>query len=150
MKLEIIERNPLKLKQNCNSENYRELLNLYEDFYKKIGFTLPWVGYFIINENKIVGSCGFVGPPEKGRVEISYWTFKEYEGQGIAGFACSQLIKIAHSKDENLNITAKTAPQNNASTTILQKNGFEFSGIVQDEGIGDAWLWINRHFKKDK
>jgi hypothetical protein len=45
-------------------------------------------------------------------------------------------------QDGNFNlhkkITAKTAPQENASTKILRKNGFTFSKIVQDEEIGDA------------
>jgi len=27
-------------------------------------------------------------------------------------------------------------------TKILKRNGFEFRGIVQDEGIGDAWEWV--------
>lgn len=44
--------------------------------------------------------------------------------------------------DPQLLITAKTAPVHNASTKILQKNGFEFSGKVQDDEIGDAWLWV--------
>jgi hypothetical protein len=40
-------------------------------------------------------------------------------------------------------ITAKTAPEHNASTKILEKNNFVFTEIVQDEEIGDAWLWTH-------
>ena len=43
--------------------------------------------------------------------------------------------------DPTLLITAKTAPEHNASTKILEKNGFVFTAIVQDDEIGDAWLW---------
>lgn len=70
---------------------------MYDDFYAKIGFNIPWVGYFVVRENQIVGSCGFVGQPKDGKVEIAYWTFKEFEGQGIASLACKELVKIAES-----------------------------------------------------
>lgn len=36
----------------------------------------------------MVGSCSFAGQPKDGKVEIAYWTFKEFEEQSIASFAC--------------------------------------------------------------
>lgn len=125
------------------SPECQQLLSMYDEYYPKIGFNLPWVGYFVIKHNQIVGSCGFVSQPVNGIVEIAYWTFKEYEGQGIASFACKQLVEIATTSDTKLIITAKTAPEQNASTKILEKNGFVFSNVVQDEEIGDAWLWVH-------
>ena len=103
---------------------------------------MPWVGYFVLRENQIVGCCGFTGQPKDGNVEIAYYTFKEFEGQGISSFSCKELILIANQSDPTVIITAKTAPESNASTKILNNFGFRFSGIVQDEEIGDAWLWI--------
>lgn len=135
--------NPLYASANC-----QQLLDMYEDFYPKIGFTLPWVGYFVVRQNQIVGSCGFVGQPKDGKAEIAYWTFSEFEGQGVASFACKELITIAGKEDPALTITAKTAPEANASTKILEKNNFTFSGIVQDEEIGDAWLWTLSNKRK--
>ena len=137
---------PITLTENKANEAYasadcQQLLNMYEEFYPKIGFNIPWVGYFIIRQNQIVGSCGFVGQPKDGKVEVAYWTFKEFEGQGIASFACKELVSIANQTDPDLTITAKTAPEHNASTRILQKNNFSFTEIVQDEEIGNAWLW---------
>ncbi len=126
------------------SENCQQLLSIYEDYYPKTGYVLPWVGYFIIREDKIVGSCGFVGQPKDGKVELAYWTFPEFEKQGIASFACKELVSIAIRTDRSLKITAKTAPEHNASTKILEKNNFVFSEIVQDEEIGDAWLWEHK------
>jgi len=46
-----------------------------------------------------------------------------------------------------LTITAKTAPEHNTSTKILEKNNFVFSEIVQDEKSGDNYLWT--HKKED-
>lgn len=103
--------------------------------------SLQWVGYFAFNNNQVVGTGSFTGLPKDGKVEIAYWTFKEFEGQGIASFVCKQLIAIAKTTDPTIIITAKTAPEHNASTKILQNNGFTFTEIVQDGEIGDAWLW---------
>lgn len=125
------------------SVDCQNLLNMYEEFYPKIGFHMPWVGYFIIKDEQVVGSCGFVGEPKDGSAEIAYWTFQEFEGQGIASFACKELVAIAYQADPNVTITAKTAPEHNASTIILEKNNFIFTRIVQDDEIGDAWLWVH-------
>ena len=144
MKLRIIERHEDKTNEAYNSSECRLLLDAYEDVYPKIGFELPGVGYVVMREKRIVGSCGFVGQPKDGNVEIAYWTFKEFEGQGVASFACQELISIAHKADPSIRVTAKTAPENNASTKILEKNGFVFEEIVQDHEIGDAWLWIRQ------
>jgi ribosomal-protein-alanine N-acetyltransferase len=120
----------------------QKLFESYPEYYFKTGYHPPWIGYFVLRERIVVGVGGFVGKPKDGRVEIAYGTFKEYEGQGIASFSCRQLISIAKTTDPTVIITAKTSPEPNASTKILQRNGFKFTGIVQDEGIGDAWEWV--------
>ena len=142
MELKPIELNIDKSEEIYASENCQLLLNVYNDYYKIIGYNFPWVGYFVCRGNEIVGSCGFKGQPKDGKVEIAYWTFKEYERQGIATFSCKELILISQQFDSSIIITATTAPENNASTKILQNNDFEFTKIVQDHEIGDAWLWI--------
>jgi RimJ/RimL family protein N-acetyltransferase len=141
MKLKPIELNADKSAEIYASENCKTLLNAYDDYYQTIGYHFPWVGYFVMKENQIVGSCGFKGKPQDGKVEIAYWTFEEFEGQGISTFSCKELISISQQFDSTIQITATTAPENNVSTRILQNNGFEFTGIVQDHEIGDAWLW---------
>lgn len=139
---------PITLQEDKSNKEYtspdcQQLLSMYDDFYPKIGFNLPWIGYFVVRLDKIVGSCGFVGQPKDGKVEIAYWTFKEFEGQGIASFACKELITITKRMDPTLTLTAKTAPEKNASTKILENNNFEFTEIVQDDEIGDAWFWTH-------
>lgn len=114
---------------------------MYVTFYAEVGENAPWLGYFILRDDVVVGTCGFAGPPAEGAAEIAYWTFPEFEGQGIASAASGALIRIARETDPALAITAKTAPEPNASTRILEKHGFVRAGIVQDHEIGDAWLW---------
>jgi len=141
MELKAIDLNVDKSKEIYASTDCQHLINSMNEYYPKIGFNKPWVGYFAFNNNQIVGTGGFTGQPKEGKVEIAYWTFKEFEGQGIASFVCEQLITIAKVTDPTIIITAKTAPEHNASTKILENNGFIFIEIVQDEEIGDAWLW---------
>lgn len=128
------------------SADCQNLIGIYETFYPEVGFEPPWVSYLIVRDGQAVGSCGFVGAPRNGQAEIAYWTFKEFEGQGVASFACRELLKIAFEAGQDVSLTAKTAPEENASTKVLRKNGFVFSEIVQDHEIGDAWLWT---YKED-
>ena len=84
MELKAIEINLDKTADFYDSDDCQMLLQSYEEYYPKIGYNLPWIGYFVVRDNQIVGSCGFTGQPKEGKVEIVYWTFKDYEGQGIA------------------------------------------------------------------
>lgn len=140
---------PITLKEDKSDKLYasaecQQLLSIYDSFYVEIGFNIPWVGYFVMDQDQIVGSCGFVSQPIDGKVEIAYWTFKDFEGQGMASFACKELVSLTYQTDPGLIITAKTAPEHNASTKILENNNFQFTEIVQDHEIGDAWLWTHR------
>lgn len=142
MELRVINMNEDKAQELCASPACQQLIDAMNEYYLQIGFNLPWVGYFVIKNNQVVGTGGFTGQPQEGRVEIAYWTFEEFEGQGIASYTCKELVAIARKTDPMLTITAKTKPEYNASTKILQKNGFEQAGIVQDHEIGDAWFWV--------
>lgn len=141
MELRILQQNEDKTDDLFESADCQTLLQMYDDYYPKIGFNLPWVAYLVIKQNQVVGLGSFTGQPNNGKVEIAYWTFKEFERQGIASFACKELIKISQNADPEVIITAKTAPEQNASTRILENNKFIFTEVVQDEEIGDAWLW---------
>ncbi len=110
---------PLLIDEDKNQEIFanpdcKEIFKSYPDYYYKTGYNPPWIGYFVIRDDKVVGVCGFVGQPKEGRVEIAYGTFKQYEGQGIASFSCWELMAIAVSVDAQIIITAKTAPEENA------------------------------------
>ena len=141
MKLRILNLVENKADKLFASNDCQTLLKLYDDFYPKIGFNLPWVAYLVLMQNEVVGLASFKGQPKDGKVEIAYWTFSSFEGQGIASFACKELITISQNAGPKVIVIATTAPEYNASTKILLKNEFIFTEIVQDEEIGDAWLW---------
>jgi len=120
----------------------RSLFENYNEHEQKAGYNPPWTGYLVIRNDQAVGCCAFTGPPVDNKVEIAYWTFSGNEGQGIASFACRELIAISKDTDPNVIITAKTTAENNASTKILENNGFKFTGVVPIENEGDFWDWL--------
>ena len=138
---------PIDIDEELNSKFGHDpecvvVLSIYPDYYKRIGYNKPWIGYFAtIDGNKIIGCGGFKGLPREGKVEIAYATFKKYEGQGIGTEICRQLVSLSLQTDPSIRITARTFLESNASTTILIRNGFECIGIVYDEEDGDVWEW---------
>lgn len=142
MKLQLLDLKDDFSDPKYQTEECRQLLEIYKDYYAKKGFHPPWVSYLILDDENVMGTCSFTEKPKNGIVEIAYWTFKEFEGKGVASFACKALLEIAQKTDPKVVISAKTAPEHNASSKILQKNGFTFKQLVQDDEIGDAWLWI--------
>jgi [ribosomal protein S5]-alanine N-acetyltransferase len=126
-----------------------EILKLYPDHYKKVGFNLPWIGYFMTFDGiKMVGCGGYKGKPRNGKVEIAYGTFKKYEGRGIGTEICRQLVLLALQTNPKVRITARTLMTNYSSIKILRKNFFEFSGMVNDEDDGYVWEWEFRKPEK--
>ena len=111
------------------------------DFYKRVGFSPPWICYYAVINDILVGCAGFKGKPVDGKVEIAYGTFEKCRNQGIGTEICRKLVELSIQTDPSLQITARTHAENNFSTKILKKNGFKFSGDVYDAEDGDLWEW---------
>lgn len=111
-------------------------------FYKKVGYVQPWIGYYAKQKGDLVGAAGFKGPPVNGTVEIAYGTFEKYRKQGIGTAICKQLVEMSLKTDPSIKITARTLPEKNFSTRILEKNNFIFNGIVNDPEDGEVWEWV--------
>lgn len=122
------------------------ILEVYPDYYEKIGYNKPWIGYFAtIDGQEIAGAGGFKGKPTDGKVEIAYGTFKKHEGQGVGTEICRQLVLLSRQTDPAIRITARTLQEGYASIRILEKNGFECAGIVYDEEDGNVLEWELKH-----
>lgn len=109
--------------------------------YRKTGFLRPWVGYLAEHDGHVVGTCAFKTPPQKGRVEIAYFTFPDYQGKGMATRMARLLIEKGRNTDPSIEITAQTLPQQNASTSVLRKLSFSRIGTAHDEEAGEVWEW---------
>ena len=123
---------PAEIASNCAST---------ADLYRRVGFVEPWVGYVAVSAGSAVGGGAYVGPPRENRVEIAYYTLKEFEGRGFATQTAARLVAIARRASPGIVIVAFTLPEQNASTRILQRLGFEHVGYASDPDAGDVWEW---------
>jgi [ribosomal protein S5]-alanine N-acetyltransferase len=110
--------------------------------YQAKGFVRPWIGYLVLRGTEIVGTCAFKGPPQHNQVEIAYFTFPEFEAQGLATAMAQRLVQLALQVEPNLCVSARTLPESNASTAVLRKAGFMLMGTVDDPEDGEVWQWI--------
>ncbi|MEY4930020.1 MAG: hypothetical protein RI909_744 [Bacteroidota bacterium] len=117
------------------------MLPMCIDFYKKVGFAPPWICYFVKRGEEFVASAAFKGKPVNGTVEIAYGTFDGFMQQGIATAVCQKLVELSLQTDASIRITARTLPENNFSTRVLEKNDFFCKGSVQDPEDGAVWEW---------
>jgi len=116
--------------------------DIFLDHYKKVGFQVPWIVYFIVSENdEIIGAGGYKGPPKSDTIEITYGVLKNHQGSGMGTALCKKLIDFALQIDPLIKITARTFPDNKASIRVLEKNGFESIGTVHDDEDGNVLEW---------
>ncbi len=124
-----------------NNPDCKESLAPCIGFYKKVGFNPPWLCYYVTDGEQLVASAGFKGQPINYRVEIAYATFERYRRKGIGTEACKMLVTLALKTDPKIIITARTLPEQNFSTRILEKNSFNMIGTVMDAEDGEVWEW---------
>ncbi len=104
-------------KLNARFSNHAEcsdVLSIFTAHYKKVGF----------------------------KVEISYGTFKGYEGEGIGTEICRMMVSLALKEDSSIIVSARTLSNNVASIKILEKNGFINMGFVTDPEDGEVLEWV--------
>ena len=119
----------------------KESLEMTITYYKSVGFSPPWISYYVRQNDQLVGAAAFKGRPLGGKVEIAYGTFGKYQNQGIGAAICKELVNLSLQTDPSVRITARTLPEKNFSCKILEKNGFAFKGTVIDTDDGEVWEW---------
>lgn len=100
-----------------------------------------WWMHLFFDEDRLVGSGGFVGPPDDGVVEIGYEIAPECRGRGYATAAARAMIAKASADPCVHTVIAHTLADENPSTGVLRKVGFGFVGEVPDEEQGAVWRW---------
>ena len=120
------------------------VISATKKMYTSIGSTAPWIGFLAEVGGQIVGTCGFKGPPVDGAVEIAYFTFPEFENQGMATRMAESMIEIARHTNESIRVIAQTLPDRNASHRILEKLQFTATGIKHHETDGNVLEWCLR------
>ena len=137
---------PIKedLKDNedfLNHPDRQDSLYMSIDFFKKVGYTVPWIGYYAAINHVLVGCAAFKGKPISGKVEIAYGTFPQHQRKGVTTEICKKLLVLSLKTNASIRVTARTLAEENFSTKVLRKNGFERIGMVHDDEDGDVWEW---------
>lgn len=109
--------------------------------YDRVGFAPPWICYIATRDGEAVGTCGFTSAPARGCVEIAYFTFPRFEGQGVSTAMAASLVSIAMKADQAVLVFARTLPERNASHRILEKLGFTCIGPVEVPEDGTVLEW---------
>jgi RimJ/RimL family protein N-acetyltransferase len=103
-----------------------------------------WWTYFPIHkyDNKLIGCGGYKGKPNNdGIVEVGYEIAPNYRNRGFATEMAKGLIENALNDGRVKSIIAHTLGQNNPSTSVLQKCGFEKVEELNDPDEGSIWKW---------
>ena len=103
----------------------------------------PWISYLGMEAQSggLVGVGSFKnGPNEIGEVEITYSTFELFQGQGCATAMVAELLLIA-AEEGIMRVCAHTLCERNASTHVLESNGFRLVGEVENPEGGLVWRW---------
>ena len=119
-----------------------DMARMQAELYRRTNAQAPWIGYLARDpgQQAIVGGCSFVGHDGR-QVEIAYFTFPGLEGRGVATGMARALLDLAWDDPELETVIAHTLPQDNASTAILRKLGFEQNEDAFDADVGRVWLW---------
>ncbi len=125
----------------ANNPLCNESLGMCIEFYKRVGFAPPWICYYAEEDGILVGSAAFKGRPMYNVVEIAYGTFENHQQKGIGTKICKQLVELSLAIDPTVRITARTLPEKNYSTRILEKNNFVLLGTITDPEDGEVWNW---------
>ncbi len=114
------------------------------DFLREYPADINWWNYMIIHraDKKLIGACGFKGEPDlEGMVELGYEIASAYRGRGLATEAAQGMLEYAFSFDSVKTVTATTLAEENASTRLLKRLDFTFTGEETDLEDGKIWTW---------
>ena len=93
-------------------------------------------------ERTLIGSAGYKGPPDRrGVVEIGYEIALDFRGHGYATELARGLISHAFENPTVNCVIAHTLPQDNPSTKVLKRCGFDKEGELIDPEDGPVWQW---------
>lgn len=97
-----------------------------------------WYTWYAITyrpPSTVIAAGGFLGPPnDRGVVEIGYSVMPAWRHQGFAAEMVRALTAHAFGDPRVQKIIAHTASENQASSRVLLRTGFEMSNDTNDQG----------------
>ena len=100
---------------------------------------IGWMGWYAVTTTtgsfpELIGSGGFMGPPENGAAQLGYSIIDQHQNQGFATEMVGGLIKWAFSNPECTRLVAETEWENPFSVRVLKNNGFSPVGAASEPG----------------
>ncbi len=93
------------------------------------------------SENTMIGYIGFrADPNEEGEIEIAYGSFENFRKKGYMTEAVAAVLDWAFGQKGVKKVIAETDFDNDASHTVLKRNGFEI--FLQLENM--SWWHLER------
>ena len=115
--------------------------NVWLSDYSKYGYGRFAVIHKI--DEKIIGFCGVKYLPELEGTDLGYRFLPAYWGKGIATEACQVMVNDAFQRLQLEKIHAFVEPDNNASTKVLEKVGFQFDKKAPYPKETNPVLWYS-------
>ncbi len=86
----------------------------------------PWSMWFIMlrEPRTLIGTCGFKGPPDAGRVDVGYSIVGPHQRRGYATEATRGLVEFAFADERVERVVAETLAELVPSIGVLEKLGF--------------------------
>lgn len=82
----------------------------------------------------LVGSGGFLGPPQEGAAEIGYSVLPQFQRRGYATEVAAALVGWALSQPGVERVIADVSPDNTPSVRLLRRLGFHEAGVAAEAG----------------
>lgn len=97
-----------------------------------------WLGRSMVlteddGSRHVVGSIGFHGPPEDGKLEIGYRVDPPYRNRGYARETATAMYTWAHDTHGISTFVASVSPDNIASLNLIEEFGYVLIGEQMDE-----------------
>ena len=123
----------------------------WPQFSESIGFTLDrlrehpdegdwWMHFFLCGE-LLIGSGGYVGPPQDGVAEFGYEVAPTFRGKRMGLAAARAMVDKAAASGSVTTIIAHTLAHENPSTGVLRRLGFTKTRELVDPEDGPIWRW---------
>lgn len=124
-----IYNNTLRIPHPYSDEDAEKFIGIAADATAKHGHPV----HFAIRDEseQLIGGCGFDDLSYGHRAEIGYWLAKPYWGRGIVTDVVRSVCAFALVEWKLVRITAHVFVLNTASARVLEKNGFEFEGLLR-------------------
>ncbi|WP_428305658.1 GNAT family N-acetyltransferase [Lacipirellula sp.] len=130
-------------------ETLADALPLFLSWLEAAPEQVGWFGWYGLelaadeSQPTLVGSCGFLGPPAEGTVQIGYSVLPEFQRRGFATEMVNGIAAWAAAHAEVSRLVAETEWANPGSVRVLEKVGFVADGSAAEPGGQRFHLVVN-------